>query len=149
MKITAERCVFSLRNCKFLCSFLCFISVSAQISHHIVLDESGSANTLSYSLCHPSQVWQDCISLVCLFGTVFKEKRVYFCCLYWSLACSFMHRFSKKSDSQGMVPWVRNVGSGYDAVFPSYNRISIRLFTTIVKELFISIFSLWRTVHIN
>lgn len=70
-----------LLNLLFLCSFLCFISVSAQTSHHIVLDESGSASTLSYSLYHPSQVWRDCISLICLFGTLFREKRVYFCCL--------------------------------------------------------------------
>lgn len=39
-----------------------------------------------------------------------------------------------------MVPWVRSVGLEYDGVVPSYNHISIWLFTTIVKELFLSIF---------
>lgn len=73
---------FRFRNCNFLCSFLCFISVSAQTSHHIVLEESGSANILSYSLCHPDQVWWDCTSLICLFGALFREKRVYLCCLH-------------------------------------------------------------------
>lgn len=58
------------------------------------------------------------------------------------IPCLFIYApvLKKESDSEGMVPWVRNVGLGYDAVFPSYSHISIWLFTTIVKELFLSIF---------
>ena len=158
MNITVERWVFSRRNCTIsvLFSLLClWVSTSFSL-HSTTSDETRSASALSYSLHQPSPVWGDCISLIWLFGTPFREKRMYFCCLcckdlpQWAVPflihlLTFSHKwvwFWVNST------WVRTVGSACDAVL-SYNCISVWLFTTVVKALFSSLFVLERNMSVN
>lgn len=150
MNITVERWVFSRRNCTISVLFplLCLWASTSFSLHSSASDETRSASSLSYSLHQPSPVWGDCISLIWLFGTPFRENRVYFCCKdlpQWAVPLlihllTFSHKW--------VWFWVRTVGSACDAVV-SYNCISAWLFTTVVKALFSSLFVLERNVSVN